>query len=41
MMKARPVSLLSPREKLSFEVTPFLLHLTRAETPPAEKLQQP
>jgi hypothetical protein len=29
MMKAKPVSLLSAREKLSFEVTPFMVHLTR------------
>jgi hypothetical protein len=29
MMKAKPVSLLSAREKMSFEVTPFMVHLTR------------
>ena len=30
LMKARPVALLSAREKLPFEVTPFVIHLTRA-----------
>ncbi|HLW76871.1 MAG TPA: M48 family metalloprotease [Bryobacteraceae bacterium] len=29
LMKARPVSLLSPREKMPFEVSPFVLYLTR------------
>ncbi|HEX5430631.1 MAG TPA: hypothetical protein VFW83_01590 [Bryobacteraceae bacterium] len=31
LMKTRPLSLLSPREKMPFEVTPFMLHLTRVE----------
>jgi len=30
LVKARPVSLLSPREKMPFEVSPFVLYLTRA-----------
>jgi hypothetical protein len=30
-VKTRPISLLSPREKMPFEVTPFALYLTRAE----------
>jgi hypothetical protein len=30
MVKTRPLSLLSPREKMPFEVTPFVLYLTRA-----------
>jgi hypothetical protein len=29
-VKTRPVALLSAREKLPFEVTPFVIHLTRA-----------
>jgi hypothetical protein len=29
MMKARPVVLLSPQEKMPFEVTPFFPYLTR------------
>jgi hypothetical protein len=33
LVKTRPLSLLSPREKMPFEVTPFVLHLTRAEGP--------
>jgi hypothetical protein len=36
MMKAKPVSLLSAREKLSFEVTPFMVHLTRATAEPSQ-----
>jgi hypothetical protein len=32
MMKAKAISLLSAREKMPFEVTPFVIHLTRAET---------
>ena len=31
LVKARPLALLSPREKMPFEVTPFALHLTRIE----------
>jgi hypothetical protein len=29
LVKTKPLSLLSPREKMPFEVTPFMLHLTR------------
>jgi hypothetical protein len=29
LIKARPLDILSPREKLSFEITPFVLYLTR------------
>jgi hypothetical protein len=35
MLKAKPVSLNSAREKMPFEVTPFLLFLTRYQTPKA------
>ena len=31
LVKTRPISLLSPREKMPFEVTPFALYLTRVE----------
>ena len=31
LMKAKPISLLSTREKLPFEVTPFPIHLTRVD----------
>jgi hypothetical protein len=31
LMKAKPISLLSSREKLPFEVTPFAIHLTRID----------
>jgi len=31
MIKPRPISILSPREKLPFEITPVVLHLTRKE----------
>ena len=31
LIKTRPLALLSPREKMPFEVTPFVLHLTRIE----------
>lgn len=31
LVKTRPLSLLSPREKMPFEVTPFILYLTRAD----------
>jgi hypothetical protein len=30
LVKTRPLSLLSPREKMPFEVTPFVLYLTRS-----------
>jgi len=33
LVKTRPISLLSAREKLPFEITPFALYLTRIETP--------
>ena len=29
LVKTRPLELLSPREKLPFEITPFYLYLTR------------
>ena len=32
-MKAKPVPLLSAREKMPFEVTPFMPFLTRYQTP--------
>jgi hypothetical protein len=31
LMKAKPISLLSAREKMPFEVTPFAIHLTRTD----------
>jgi hypothetical protein len=33
LVKTRPISLLSPREKMPFEITPFTLYLTRIEGP--------
>ncbi len=33
LLKAKPVALLSPREKMPFEVTPFMPFLTRYEKP--------
>jgi hypothetical protein len=36
LLKAKPVALSSAREKMPFEVTPFLLYLTRYEAPKAE-----
>jgi hypothetical protein len=36
-VKTRPLALLSPREKMPFEVTPFVLYLTRAEAVSAKK----
>ena len=36
MMKSKPVLLLSPQEKMPFEVTPFFPYLTRLATPQAE-----
>ncbi len=36
MMKTRPVVLLSPQEKMPFEVTPFFPYLTRLSTAPVE-----
>jgi hypothetical protein len=37
LVKTRPLSLLSPREKMPFEVTPFVLYLTRTEAASATK----
>jgi hypothetical protein len=36
MMKTKPVVLLSPQEKMPFEVTPFFPYLTRLSAPPVE-----
>ncbi len=36
LLKAKPVALSSAREKMPFEVTPFLLYLTRYHEPKAE-----
>src|SRR5262249_14320046 len=36
LMRNKPISLLSAREKMPFEVTPYMLHLTRIETPPVK-----
>ncbi len=36
LLKAKPVALSSAREKMPFEVTPFLLYLTRYQAPKAE-----
>jgi hypothetical protein len=33
LLKLRPLSLLSAREKMSFEVTPFMVYLTKSEAP--------
>jgi len=42
LIKTRPLSLLSPREKMPFEVTPFVLYLTRVETSaPAQRSESP
>ena len=37
LVKTRPLALLAPREKMPFEVTPFVLYLTRTEAPSAPK----
>jgi protein involved in polysaccharide export with SLBB domain len=37
LVKTRPLTLLSPREKMPFEVTPFVLYLTRTDALSAEK----
>ena len=37
LVKTRPLALLSPREKMPFEVTPFVLYLTRIEVVSAKK----
>ena len=34
LIQTRPLSLLSPREKMPFEVTPFSLYLTRMDGAP-------
>ncbi len=34
LMQNRPISLLSAREKMPFEVSPFVIHLTRTESSP-------
>jgi hypothetical protein len=36
MMKTKPVALLSPQDKMPFEVTPFFPYLTRLGNPPVE-----
>ena len=36
MTKSKPVVLLSPQEKMPFEVTPFFPYLTRLAAPQAE-----
>jgi carbamoyltransferase-like protein/peptidase M48-like protein len=36
LVKTRPLSLLSPREKMPFEVTPFVLYLTHVDAGPAK-----
>ncbi len=36
LMRNKPISLLSAREKMPFEVTPFVIHLTRVEAPSSE-----
>ena len=36
LLQSKPVSLLSARDKLPFEITPFMLPLSRVETQPAE-----
>jgi hypothetical protein len=36
MMKTKAVVLLSPQEKMPFEVTPFFLYLTRLSSAPVE-----
>ena len=37
LIKTRPLALLSPREKMPFEVTPFVLYITRTEAASAKK----
>jgi hypothetical protein len=38
MLRTRPVALLSAREKMPLEVSPFILHLTRIALPTGKKL---
>jgi len=33
MLKSKPVGAVAEREKMPFEVTPFILYLTRESTP--------
>ena len=37
LVKSRPISLLSAREKMPFEVTPFVLNLSRVDAPAKER----
>jgi hypothetical protein len=32
MLKAKPVSIIAEREKMPFEVTPFVIYLTRVQS---------
>ena len=41
LVKTRPISLLSAREKMPFEITPFALYLTRIESPVIAPLMGP
>jgi hypothetical protein len=41
LVKTRPLSLLSPREKMPFEVTPFVLYLTRVDAGPVKPAGEP
>jgi len=34
MLKSKPLGLVAEAEKMPFEVTPFMLYLTRQKTPP-------
>jgi hypothetical protein len=38
LLKIKPVALLSAREKMPFEVTPFLPYLTRLQTVAPDKV---
>jgi hypothetical protein len=40
-VKARPLALLSAREKMPFEVTPFALYLTRVDRAASSEPSQP
>jgi hypothetical protein len=39
MLKSKPVGLVAEAEKMPFEVTPFMLYLTRQKTPPPPEAQ--
>jgi hypothetical protein len=41
LVKTKPISLLSPREKMPFEVTPFALYLTRVDAESAQRTTAP